>query len=366
LGEFVTHVAQIRDDFDAHRCALCKKLCPTKKECDPSKSSRPSKLWYRGEEKDHGSLLPSLYRPNLYEIPQGNAKYSAINLHEDSRMQVFRARIYHQWPDRPDENAEWFEIQQHHYTHTRMLDFSEDAVSALSFALLPLFDPRDGDRDISWRRSDIQPVMWILNPRYLNAQVYLDLISWELISRAFPTPHSLMKTIANRLEKEQSCLLSEGLCHDQNLAYICLGVLEAQRAERGGILAEEALLKRQELNPFHSLLLRYFVDGLPVQDKLLHPLATLHQYHNKRIEVQRGCFVAFPNYHTDATERMPGYMLNNQPEAENLLAKVHLTDPVRILHELKLLGRTITQTYPETTWWSHELEHKSGGPRPPP
>ena len=72
---------------------------------------------------------------------------AALQLNADYRYQHFKARVFHEIDTNPELRSEWLEIYQHHFGNTRMLDWSESAKTALSFAVEPYLDTSENIKD---------------------------------------------------------------------------------------------------------------------------------------------------------------------------------------------------------------------------
>jgi hypothetical protein len=99
--------------------------------------------WFRGEPRSPTPLLPSLYREGLAAF-------------ENPLLQMFRWRAsgYHDLvPDR-ERTDQWLFLAQHVGLPTRLLDWTENALIGLHFAL-----------------QEKEPVIWMLNPLELNENV---------------------------------------------------------------------------------------------------------------------------------------------------------------------------------------------------
>jgi len=106
------------------------------------------KLWFRGHERSNYTLMPAIYR----------APYSWEN--ETPLLHQFKARAIRFLNKTPIDDIEWLFIMQHHSTPTRLLDWSENALVALAFA-------------VQYRKEDYDDdaVVWCLNPIKLNDNV---------------------------------------------------------------------------------------------------------------------------------------------------------------------------------------------------
>jgi hypothetical protein len=111
----------------------------------------PQYVWFRGEPAVDTRLLPKLYRPR-----QDGSLHS-----ENKLLQMFRMKApsFTPSPTPPRGNIdEWLFLAQHVGLPTRLLDWTENAIIALYFAL-----------------KESRPVVWMLNPMGLNAHVVASL-----------------------------------------------------------------------------------------------------------------------------------------------------------------------------------------------
>ena len=117
------------------------------------------KLWFRGHASSEYTLMPTVYR-----APYSWEKESAL-LHQ------FKARAARFLSHTPNDDTEWLFIMQHHATPTRLLDWSENALVALSFATQYRKDNHK-DKDAN---------VWCLNPIKLNSNIRFPSYDYEKI-----------------------------------------------------------------------------------------------------------------------------------------------------------------------------------------
>ena len=124
-----------------------------------SKKTSHTNLWFRGHADSSYALQPTVYRsPYTWkdEIPL---------LHQ------FKARAARFISSPPNTDIEWLFIMQHYATPTRLLDWSENALVALAFAI----QYRNAEH------TDKDAAVWCLDPQKLNINVSFSAIKDEPI-----------------------------------------------------------------------------------------------------------------------------------------------------------------------------------------
>ena len=124
-----------------------------------AKSLKEDKLWFRGENSDRYELIPNLYRtankksPYAYHIEP--SEYFTLEQNIDSS---FYRKSFSYFSSQGIENNRWnrYFLKQHYGIKTRLLDWSENALYALFFALF-----NNCDKNVNAR-------FWILSPFNLN------------------------------------------------------------------------------------------------------------------------------------------------------------------------------------------------------
>jgi hypothetical protein len=322
-------------------------------------------LWYRAHREQTWQLSPTLFRD--FE-PKGYG-YTALNLKEDYRIHGFVARARHIITDKPGNRLEWLEVMQHHFTQTRLMDWTESIDIALTFALEEFLDPDQNDKELDIRRRNMTPCIWILNPYLLNSKVY-DALSTGvgLVRDALKEHLSAIKS--NRLRRKLED--NKGRFYGKNDApefdpylsgLINLSAIEDLRQANQSRLNQ--MLENEQFNPFFYLLARYYIDGIQVAVEDLPPLAIVHPYHSNRIRQQKGAFTIFP-YYKWRDEREGFYKklginslaMEKQKRIKECIYQIRLTDPERIAAQLLISGKRKADIYPELENYAKDLEHK--------
>ncbi|HEX2925462.1 MAG TPA: FRG domain-containing protein [Ruminiclostridium sp.] len=113
------------------------------------------KIWYRGLKAEDFQMLPSIARRGL------NVEYETIFL---SKFKSKAIPYLGQIPAYPFSEGlhgywDWLFLMQHYGVPTRLMDWSEDALVALLFAIDVNATPSELEKD---------PAVWCLNPVKLN------------------------------------------------------------------------------------------------------------------------------------------------------------------------------------------------------
>ena len=337
----------------------------------PSEEIMP--LWYRGHEQSLHSLLPSAFRHDDFKM-NDSCTYSNNMLREEYRYQSFRARASHKTEYFPESRFEWFEIMQHHFAKTRLMDWSESATSALIFALEAMIDPKDGDAELDKRRKTFTPTVWVLNPKKVNSKIY-DIITKQDSKGGYPFikqavtdlvddkeaenfSQHIGKELSKKTAKEVYCDCGEKYPFINGL--VSLSVINSYRQELRDRLYE--MICRFEFNPFFYLLARFYVDGLAIPAGALPPISSIHPYHSQRIIAQKGAFSVFPHYYYDSRLLEIKNMgvdigaMENQSNIQDTLFQIRITNPSNVVKELIISGEKYTSVYPELERYAKELE----------
>lgn len=340
-------------------------------------------VWYRGANNYTHNLIPSLYRENDNTF-NCNGTSSQFSLREDYRLQNFKSRVYHNVNTNPSNKVEWQALYQHHWGKTRMLDWSESALTALTFALEPFIDPRDR-LDLDYKRHRLDPCIWVLSPTKLNEKVYdffsnnidkmpnifSDLYEPLNLTRISKNIKSLVNDTNSKKVYFSSNSGSSKALKDISLDRI-FSLCVIDDSIKNNLARLPKMLKTGEFNPFFYFISRIYSDAFPayIDDsnpklELLPPLAILHPYQSERIRAQRGTFTIFPVY--QETERISFYKSRNKdyramdinPMLSDCLYCIRLMDPENISKEILLTGARHTQLYPDNEFFVHTLEAKT-------
>lgn len=336
-------------------------------------------IWYRGVSNSQHDLIPSLFRTSENNLNQDGTTCD-YNLRESYRYQNFKSRVYHNVNTNPSNTIEWQALYQHFGGKTRLLDWSESAYTALTFALEPFIDPLDR-KDLDYKRCHINPCVWILMPTKLNEMVYdyyannltsFSNIFLDIIEKADcdSFADNIKKVLS--LDSNKSLYFSSNngknidkytdICNDKIFSLCVLDDIRKKNFHR-----LKNLIVSGEYNPFFYLLLRTYADAFPIKSfdvkNLLPPLAILHPYQSERIRAQRGAFTVFPIYN-DVNGQIKFLKhhkhdlraMNNNNNLSSCLYCVKLMDAEKIAQEILITGARQTELYPDNEYFVHTIE----------
>ncbi len=326
------------------------------------------RFWFRGHGYNYYNLIPTLYRDQYFSRNQNNT-YTQMNLKEDYRYQHFKARAFHYVDSNPVYKSEWQEIYQHHFGRTRLMDWTESARTALSFALEPFIDTQD-NKALEYKRQTLSPCVWVLNPYELNKKVYgyMGEKLPDVIKRSATMfqPWIDWLPICEEIKGNEN-IYFDGNDSDQEIkGVISLCALEDSRKSFGERF--ERAVHTFEFNPFYYLALSIYSDAVPYSietydQEILPPIALLHPYHSNRIRTQRGAFTMFPNYFVE--EQVEKKCKNRKRDIRNMeeqdyisdcLKVIYIINPHEIARELMISGERRSELYPDIQTYADMIE----------
>jgi hypothetical protein len=102
--------------------------------------------WFRGQHQTSWSLKPKLYRPEFIKADETEIR----DLFQSRALQLVHSR-------KPADKWEWYFLMQHHGAPTRLLDWTENPLIALFFA-------------VKHHNYKEDAAVWLLDPYWLNHQ----------------------------------------------------------------------------------------------------------------------------------------------------------------------------------------------------
>lgn len=146
LSEVLTAAKEIRDLWNPRRDA-------------------PEEIWFRGQAKRRYNLLPGLYRDDV--VGMGYSEPTIVNAFADLGVSYVAQR--------PADDWEWYFVARHHGLPTRLLDWTENLLAALYFALEDVWRTLQ-KRDLATSSTAApeplfdaeSPVVWIVDAGTVN------------------------------------------------------------------------------------------------------------------------------------------------------------------------------------------------------
>lgn len=139
-------------------------------------------LWFRGQSSSEWNLIPALYRKISDQLtpvtPDAkNIFWKKIQDAEKDTIEEFQVRNYHLISNQiPTNDYLWLSLMQHYNLSTRLLDWSEDVITALFFSLSLYF------KSTMDKKVNNAPCVWILRPyrlKQLLVKQYNDIVNKE-------------------------------------------------------------------------------------------------------------------------------------------------------------------------------------------
>ena len=160
-----------------------------------SLNKKPKRLWYRGHKSRDYLLIPSLYR-KIGDLSNNTVNSRLLKSKENLLLEEFSTRNYFRFQYKlPENELLWMSIMQHYGVSTRLLDWSENIMPALFFALEEYFKNRD------FNSIDV-PCIWVMNPKMLNNAFSHFSSDWKTIARIRNNdiPSLITKNLYSELE----------------------------------------------------------------------------------------------------------------------------------------------------------------------
>lgn len=104
-------------------------------------------LWFRGHADADWKLTPKLYRPEYRDSDEHEIRHEF----KSRALQLIQGRL-------PADEWEWYFLMQHYGVPTRLLDWTENALIAMYFA-------------VEGHRADKDAAVWALDPTWLNRKL---------------------------------------------------------------------------------------------------------------------------------------------------------------------------------------------------
>jgi hypothetical protein len=252
-------------------------------------------FWFRGQKNLSWGLCPSLFRHYKKNLTATEFWLKVFN-EETLLLKKFKIKGVHilsQIAYSPElfinNDYAWLSTMQHYGTKTRLLDWTEDALTAFNFAINDYFNA-----SVSLDRQTL-PCVWVLGPI------------------------RMMKKLQGHINFKISGK-SEVLSLSDNKQEILFSINE----------------------------LKVLLEKHPKLRKI--PIPFIPPYYHRRLKAQKGTFVLFPQQVSKTI--FPAFYNNPSlemlPSSEQFLKKYILVHPNEIKKELRLLGyRNLSQIYPE-------------------
>lgn len=276
------------------------------KDCGSTKGDiSHNTFWFRGVSDSLYKSRPSLYR-NIKKDEHKKTStcdefWKDLQSKESMIRDEFLVRNYHLLSGYQPEKNNYlvYSIMQHNGVSTRLLDWSEEALTGLYFALENYFDHEKEDM-----RNTV-PCVWVLKPLVMQ--------HWAL------KQFFLLEKSAKR--------------------YKISSDLESERIETVFTINKNKLIEK-------------------LYDRIPAPI--LCPYNSERIRAQSGAFTIFPLVNNWCKSTHPKWDLSIEdlPEAENFLLKIVITSPKEISNQLKEIGIKTSHFFPEIPKVSIEIEEK--------
>jgi hypothetical protein len=291
-----------------------KKTFNAKKEEDPF-----NKFWFRGENSDYKetSLIPSAYRDFVVMVntakkekilSYSGAERSYSYIEQNIRADFDRKALPFILSKRM-ENTAWnrYFLMQHYNVNTRLLDWTEDAIKALFFALK---DNTDNDAKV-----------WILRPFELNRFTLNELCDLKIRTPVIP-------------------LLSDDQYKPQD------------------ILDEDGVIRPRELT--RRYLKMDFKKEEKYENKRYYPLAIYPPFLDERMAAQKACFTISGDVYNGKLHDIIKLQLSCCSPDNKIIDNIVIDgkSKKKMLNELRLIGIDDSSVFPDLDGLGNALKSK--------
>ncbi len=245
-------------------------------------------VWFRGEDSENYSLLPNIYRTTSKEKQYFNdiENAKAIYQTEQNIDSDFNRKSSVFFANKGIQSNLWnrYFLKQHYGVKTRLLDWTENALFALFFAIC------------NDKKFDKNGKVWILSPYKLNKY------SVSMISKS-------------------------GTDEKYNIIFTC-----NELKKKGPLHVENKIV-------ITELLRRYYRMDFTENEKM-YPIAIYPPHLDERMSAQQACFTLFGNI-------VRGIDCNNTQEKFLECVYIDAGSKFKILKELRTLEISFYSVYPD-------------------
>lgn len=319
VGELSTLVAEISQQFENSNSRVL------------GKKEQP--IWYRGHQSADYKLLPSIMRKykEKKEKCKPDTKFSLASFFRQEYEEFkFRADGTSEAIERVGyTDSDYIALMQHHSVASNFLDWTEDALSALYFALEGFFDKKAG-------KPSKSAILYVFNPMLYNYARQKMILRWELNDDR-----------KLEIEKEVVETARQGGIPNLTASYNVSKYNMYQLGDENRIFDNSTPLTSEDMKNRKWI---YYL-----------PLAVYVSRLNKRIQAQSGIFLAYNIYTAPdendgfdyvALETIQKKYLENYKEDQEIcpfLYKIEIEENERekIADWVRALGMSKEKCYPE-------------------
>jgi hypothetical protein len=165
LADYLNSFKKLIADWDLDRPGL------------PYTDTENEILWFRGHHDSSWKLTPKLYRDEFKDADENEIRQEF----ESRALQLIQGRM-------PTGKWEWYFLMQHYGAPTRLLDWTDNPLLGLYFAVAD----HPGDRDAA---------VWALNPHWLNRKLRRGIVGAMLPD--WQEANSYLKDLEDAFEGEK-------------------------------------------------------------------------------------------------------------------------------------------------------------------